>query len=160
MVQNAVKIALDAGFVHQSDRIILCAGIPLASPIPVNTIRVLLVGNVLARGHTGGYGDFGDGRISGRIVRASTPNEAVSMIRHKIGEILLCPSLDEDWIPILRIIDGVVCEGSNEIPAARMKLVNQNLVWISDAGKSVVTIENGLTVTIDGKDLLVYEGKL
>lgn len=160
MVQNAVKIALDAGFVHQSDRIILCAGIPLASPIPVNTIRVLLVGNVLARGHSGGYGDLGDGRISGRIVRASTPNEAVSMIRHKSGEILLCPSLDEDWIPILRIIDGVVCEGSNEIPAARMKLVNQNLVWISDAGKSVVTIENGLTVTIDGKDLLVYEGKL
>ncbi len=160
MVQNAVKIALDAGFVHQSDRIILCAGIPLASPIPVNTIRVLLVGNVLARGHTGGYGDSGDGRISGRIVRASTPDDAVSMIRHKSGEILLCPSLDEDWIPILRIIDGVVCEGSNEIPAARMKLVNQNLVWISDAGRSVVTIENGLTVTIDGKDLLVYEGKL
>jgi pyruvate kinase len=160
MVQNAVKIALDAGFVHQSDRIILCAGIPLASPIPVNTIRVLLVGNVLARGRTGGHGDMSSGRMTGRIVRASTPDKALMLLRHKSAEILLCPDLTEDWIPILRIIDGVVCEGQNEIPTDTMKLVNQNLVWISDAGKAVHTIENGLTVTIDARDLLVYEGKL
>ncbi|MCK9169845.1 MAG: pyruvate kinase [Treponema sp.] len=160
MVQNAVKIALDAGFVHQSDRIILCAGIPLASPIPVNTIRVLLVGNVLARGRTGGYGDMSGGRMTGRIIRASTPDNALMLLRHKSAEILLCPNLTEDWIPILRIIDGVVCEGQNEISAEAMKFVNQNLVWISDAGKAVHTIENGLTVTIDARDLLVYEGKL
>ena len=156
MVQNAVKITLDAGFVHQSDRIVLCAGIPLASPIPVNTIRVLLVGNVLARGRIGGWG--GSMRISGRIVRASTPDEALAGLRHKSGEILLCPHLSEDWIPILRLIDGVICEGENEIPTDTMKLVNSRLVWVSDAGNAVHTIENGLTVTIDGKDLLVYEG--
>ncbi|HAH63669.1 MAG TPA: pyruvate kinase, partial [Treponema sp.] len=150
MVQNAVKIAIDAGFVHQSDRIILCAGIPLASPIPVNTIRVLLIGNVLARGRTGGYGDLSSGRMTGRIVRASTPDKALMLLRHKSAEILLCPDLTADWIPILRIVDGVVCEEPNEIPADTMKLVNQNLVWISDAGKAVHTIENGLTVTIDG----------
>jgi len=160
MVQNAVKIALDAGFVHQSDRIILCAGIPLASPIPVNTIRVLLVGNVLARGRSGGCGDQSSGRMTGRIVHASTPDKALMLLRHKSAEILLCSVLTAEWVPILRIVDGVVCEEPNEIPADTMKLVNPNLVWISDVGKTVHTIENGLTVTIDGKDLLVYEGKL
>jgi len=160
MVQNAVKIALDEQFVHLSDRIILCAGIPLASPIPVNTIRILLVGNVLARGHSGGHGNLSSGRMTGRIVHASTPEKALVLIRRKSAEILLCPCLTEDWIPILRLVDGIVCEEPNEIPADTMKLVNQNLVWISGAGKAVHTIENGLTVTIDSKDLLVYEGKL
>jgi pyruvate kinase len=159
MVQNAVKIAIDADFVHQSDRIILCAGIPLASPIPVNTIRVLLVGNVLARGHIGGSGTGGM-RMSGRIVKAATPDEAFSALRRRSGEILLCPVINEDWIPILRIVDGVICEEANEIPVDTMKLINRNLVWIAGAGKPAHTIENGLTVTIDGKDLLVYEGKL
>ena len=159
MVQNAVKIALDNGFVRQSDRIILCAGIPLVSPIPVNTIRVLLVGNVLARGRSGGEASDVS-RVSGRIVKASSPEDAVSMLRRKTGEILVCPSLDESWIPILRLVDGVISEGTNEIPADTMKMINTNIVWLNEAGKDAGTIENGLTVTIDGKDLLVYEGKM
>lgn len=157
MIQNAVKTALDANLVHQSDRIVLCAGIPLSSPIPVNTIRVLLVGNVLARGHLGDS-PSDKTRISGRIVKALNPADAVNGLRHKTGEILLCPSLNESWIPILRLVDGVIVTGSNEISADVMKLINPNLVWISETGSTSLSIEQGLTVTIDGKELLVYEG--
>ena len=82
------------------------------------------------------------------------------MLRRKTGEILVCPSLDENWIPILRLVDGVISEGTNEIPADTMKMINTNIVWLNEAGKDAGTIENGLTVTIDGKDLLVYEGKM
>ena len=159
MVQNAVKIALDNGFVRQSDRIVICAGIPIVSPIPVNTIRVLLVGNVLASGRSGGSSSE-SARVSGRIAKASSPEEAVSAIRRKTGEILVCPTLNENWIPILRLVDGVICEGTNEIPADTMKLVNTNIVWINEAGKAAGTLETGLTVTIDSKDLLIYEGRI
>ncbi len=159
MIQNAVKSTLEAGYVHRSDRIVLCAGIPLASPIPVNTIRILLVGNVLARGRTGGYGDGGT-RISGRIVKAASPDDAINGLRHKRGEILLCPAVDENWIPILRLVDGMIVTGSNELHADTIKLINPNLVWIADTGSSSRTIEAGLTVSIDGKDLLVYEGEI
>ena len=159
MVQNAVKIALDNGFVRQSDRIIICAGIPIVSPIPVNTIRVLLVGNVLASGRSGGSSSE-SARVSGRIAKASSPEEAVSAIRRKTGEILVCHTLNENWIPILRLVDGVICEGTNEIPADTMKLVNTNIVWINEAGKAAGTLETGLTVTIDSKDLLIYEGRI
>ncbi len=157
MIQNAVKITLDKGLVHQSERIVLCAGIPLASPIPVNTIRVLLVGNVLARGRSGGFNSSFT-KISGRIVKASTPDEAIIELRHKKGEILLCPELDESWIPILRIIDGVIVTGSSELHSDTINLVNKKLVWITETGSTTSSIETGLTVTIDGKELLVYEG--
>lgn len=159
MVQNAVKLAIDEKLVHQSDRIVLCAGIPLASPIMVNTIRVLLVGNVLARGRTGGCGEHSK-RVSGRIVRASTPEEALSGLRKKKGEILLCPQLDESWVPILRVVDGVISEGANEMYSDTFNLINPELVWIADAGNATKTMEQGLTVTIDGTELLVYEGEL
>ena len=50
MIQNAVKLALDCKAVHLSDKVVMCAGIPISSPLMVNTIKFILVGNVLARG--------------------------------------------------------------------------------------------------------------
>ena len=41
-----------------------------------------------------------------------------------------------------------------------MKLINTNIVWINEAGKAAGTLETGLTVTIDSKDLLIYEGRI
>ena len=53
MVQNAIKSAHDAGAVRISDRIVMVSGFPLSASV-VNTIRVLYVGNILARADFGG----------------------------------------------------------------------------------------------------------
>lgn len=157
MVNNAVKLALDNGAVHLSDRIVLCAGIPLASPMMVNTVRVLLVGNVIARGQRGGCSEKSH-RVSGRIVRANSPEEAFMALRKKHGEILLCPKITDEWIPILRVVDGAILEGDCELADDIMQLVNPRLVWIANAGAAVKVFETGLTVTLDGSEMLVYEG--
>lgn len=159
MIQNAVKTMMDAELSSFGDKIILCAGIPLQSSIPVNTIRVLIMGNILARGRKGGYSK-GHCKKTGRIVKADSPKDFVSSIRHKKGEILMCPVITEDWIPILRLVDGVICSGKNELPDEMISLANSDLIWISEIGKSDKSIENGRIVTVDGKDLLVYEGIL
>ena len=80
MVQNAIKIALDNKVVKLSDRLVMCAGIPLASPLMVNTIRVLIVGNVIAHGIEGG-GDPTKNRVSGRIVRGLNLEDAYTNMR-------------------------------------------------------------------------------
>ncbi len=157
MIQNAVKITIDAGLVQTGDKVIVCAGIPLQSPIPVNTVRVLLIGNVLARGRNGGHPE-NHTKQTGRIVKADTPQEALSLLRKKKGEILLCPVINEDWIPILRIVDGVVITGKNELPMELISKANPALVWISEIGNTTKCLETGITVTVDGKDLLIYEG--
>ncbi len=158
MIQNAVKTIVSDKFVNQGDRIVLCAGIPLSSPIPVNTIRILIVGNVMARGRNGGVGVVKT-KISGRIVKADSPEEAINNLRGKRGEIFLCSHIDENWIPIIRIIDGMIVTGSCDLPADMVHLINPKLVWVSDIGMDTSNIENGLTVTVNGKDLLVYEGE-
>ncbi len=157
MIQNAVKITIDAGLVQTGDKVIVCAGIPLQSPIPVNTVRVLLIGNVLARGRNGGHPE-NHTKQTGRIVKADTPQEALSLLRKKKGEILLCPVINEDWIPILRIVDGLVITGKNELPMELISKANPALVWISEIGNTTKCLETGITVTVDGKDLLIYEG--
>lgn len=157
MIQNSVKRTMDAGLASCGDKVILCAGIPLQSPLPENTIRVLIIGNILARGRSGGHSEKST-KKTGRIVKANTPEDFVSTIRNKDGEILLCPYLDEDWVPILRLVDGVIIAGKNELPADNITLVNPNLVWIEEIGNAGRSLETGRIVTVDGKDLLVYEG--
>lgn len=99
-------------------------------------------------------------RITGRVVKASDPSDFIATLRRKKGEILFCPNLNEDWISILRIVDGVITTGKNELTSEMIHLANPNLVWISEIGIAEKSIENGRTVTIDGNDLLVYEGMI
>lgn len=158
MIQNAIKTTLDAGVIAISDRIVLAAGVPLFSPLMLNTVRVMLVGHVMARGNHGGHSDDTQYKASGRVLRAASPIEARALLGRKLGEILVCPTLTEDYIPLLRIVDGVVVEHKSEISDELLSLVNPRLVWITDAADAMKRLESGLSVTLDGKQLLVYEG--
>ncbi len=160
MIQNAVKTALDAGAIHISDRIVLAAGVPLFSPLMLNTVRVLMVGNVLARGLSGGSADPEKPKASGRIVRAATPGEARGLLKHHGGEILVCRNITQEYIPILRIVNGVIAEHGSELSEQILAMVNPNLVWLTSVAGATTTLESGLVVTIDGTQLLVYEGTI
>jgi pyruvate kinase len=160
MIQNAMKIASDTGVAGISDKIMLVAGLPLKSPYMVNTVRVLILGTVLARSSGGGFADPGISRARGRIVHAPTPGEAHDRIASFGGEILVCKILTEDFIPILRIVNGVICEGISEISERKLREINPRLVWLTHIRHAARTLESGLAVTLDAKQLLVYEGSI
>ncbi|MBO5237096.1 MAG: pyruvate kinase [Spirochaetaceae bacterium] len=158
MIQNAIKTALDAGAVKISDRIVLAAGIPLFSPLMLNTVRVLLVGTVLARGNSGGYSSAECTKVSGRVIRAKSALDAVGMMKRHNGEILVCPSITQDYIPLLRVVDGVIAENGTELSDSLLAQINPNLVWLTNVAGATKKLESELAVTIDGNQLLVYEG--
>ncbi len=159
MIQNAIKVALDAGIVQISDRVVLAAGTPLFSSLMLNTVRVLLVGNILARGNSGGSASQERLKSSGHIVQAANAMEALAQLKKKRGgEILVCPTITEDYIPLLRLVDGVIAEHGSEVGDAMLALVNPNLVWLTNVANATTKLEDGLMVTIDGSQLLVYEG--
>src|SRR5574344_1755924 len=68
MIQNSIKVALDEGAVALSDSVVMVASIPLHSPLMANTIKVLVIGNVLARGTICGCSDENKPLASGRII--------------------------------------------------------------------------------------------
>ena len=160
MIQNVMKVALDTGTAGISDKIILVAGLPLNSPHMVNTVRVLILGTILARSSAGGFSDPGISRARGRIVHASTPAGARDRIMSFGGEILVCRVLTDDYIHIIRIVNGVICEGVSEISEQKLRDINPRLVWLTHIRKATQKLESGLTVTLDAKQLLVYEGSI
>jgi pyruvate kinase len=160
MIQNAMKVALDTGIAGISDKIILLAGLPLNSPYMINTIRVIILGTVLARASAGGCADPDISRVRGKIVHAENPQEARDRIKSFGGEILVCKALTHDYTPIIRMVNGIICEGVSEITEHELRDINPRLVWLTHIRHAMKKLELGLTVTIDAKQLLVYEGSV
>lgn len=153
MIQGAISAAIRFGYAKGLDKVVVVAGLPINSPLMTNSVRVHVIGNVLGRGGRG----FG-GRCTGRVVKASTLEEAALALRKKGGEILVTRTLDESFIPILRVVDGVVLEGVSEMPWELVRATNPSLVYVSQVPAAMSRFEDYLTVTLDGEAKLVYEG--
>ena len=155
MIQKAISAAIKEGFAKKADKVVVVAGIPLNSPLMTNSIRVHVIGNILGRGLNG----FG-GRCTGRIVKARTLEDAALALRKNGGEILLTHTLDESFIPILRVVDGVILEGVSEMPWEMVKTINPSIVYVSQVPQALDRFEEHITVTLDGNEKLIYEGAL
>jgi len=161
MIDNTMKVVSETGVAGISDKVVLIAGLPLESPNMINTVRVVIIGTVLARSNAGGYANPDVIRAQGRIIHAETADEACRKIKASSGgDILICKELTEDYISAVSMVSGIICEGVSVISEQKLRLINPNLVWLTHIRDAAKKLEAGLTVTIDGKELLVYEGTI
>ncbi|MDR0707415.1 MAG: pyruvate kinase [Treponema sp.] len=155
VIQGCIAAVIKEGFAQLTEKVVVTAGLPLGSPLTANCIRVHLIGAVLRRGVQG----FG-GRASGRIVKVANLQEAAAVLKKKGGEILVTHTLDESFTPIIRIVDGVILEGSSELPKDYILNINPNIVYVEQTPDAMRFFEEHITVTIDGAERTVYEGRL
>jgi pyruvate kinase len=155
VIQGALGAAIRAGFARTADKVVFAAGIPVNTPFTANHIRVHVIGKILGRGSRG----FG-GRCTGRVVKAENLEEASRALRSLGGEILLTHTLDESFIPIIRISRGIILEGASELSREMLKLVNPHIVYVSQVSGAMRRFEENLTVTLDGAEKIIYEGTL
>jgi pyruvate kinase len=155
MIQGAISTAIREGFAVPADKVVVVAGLPVNSPFTANSIRVHVIGNVLGRGNRG----FG-GRCTGRIVKAGSPEETSGALRKRGGEILLTHTLDDSFIPIIRIVDGIILEGDSSLSYKDIRTINPRIVYISQVPRAMELFEDHITVTLDGEEMIIYEGTL
>jgi pyruvate kinase len=160
MINNTMNVVSESGAAGISDKVVLVAGMPLESPNMVNNVRVVIIGTVLARSSAGGCANPDITRAKGRIIHAATPDEARRKIMSSSGEILICKELTEEYASVISSVSGIICEGVSVISEQKLRLINPNLVWLTHIRDAAKKLESGLTVTIDGKELLVYEGTI
>jgi pyruvate kinase len=153
MVQNAIKHALEQGLVQQGDRVVTAAGIPLRSPIPMNTIKVHILGNVLNRGQRG----LG-GSTTGRVVKAEDADDARRRLRLDQSEILVTRVLSEEHEELLGGLRGAILEDRSQLAPDRILAANPDFVIIGEVPGAMGSLEDGITVTVDGDEKIVYEG--
>jgi pyruvate kinase len=163
MIQGVIAAAIREGFAALSDKVVVAAGLPVNSPITSNSIRVHVIGNVLGRGRRG----FG-GRCAGRVIKAKNLDAAIAALRlrnkdssgNTPGEILLTHTLDKSFIPIIRIVDGIILEGASELSRDLLKTVNPRIVYVAHVRNAMSTFEENGAVTLDGEEKIVYEGTI
>jgi pyruvate kinase len=165
MIQGVIGAAIREGFAALSDKVVVTAGLPVNSPITSNSIRVHVIGNVLGRGSRG----FG-GRCTGRVLKANNLDEAARWLRSKAppagsrgipgGEILLTHTLDKSFIPIIRIVDGIILEGASELSRDIIKATNPRIVYVAHVPGAMNLLEENHTVTLDGEEKNIYEGTI
>jgi pyruvate kinase len=160
MIQNLIRIAMETGVAAMSDKVVLVAGLPLSSPVMVNTVRVLILGTTLARATSGGFANPDITRVVGKIMFVDSADDAREKLSTIGGEILSCSVLTKDYIPIIRMVKGVICEDVSELDAAALRDINPDLVWLTHIMHTTDKLESGILVTIDAKEFLVYEGSL
>ena len=155
MVNNAMAAALEKGLLKASDKVVIVAGVPVHSPIMLNTIKVHFIGNVLAKGERG----FG-GYRSGKIVRAEDSLEAELRLKHDGSEILLTRFLTRDFLPLLKGLRGIVLEESSYLSPEQIQSVEPDIAAIGSVPGAMAAFEDGFTVTLHGAECVIYEGVL
>ncbi|MDR0374192.1 MAG: pyruvate kinase [Treponema sp.] len=155
VIQGCIAALIKEGFAQPTEKVVVAAGLPLGSPLATNCIRVHLIGAVLRRGAQG----FG-GRVSGRVVRVADLQEAAAVLKKKGGEILVTHTLDQSFTPIIRVVDGVILEGSSELPKDYVLNINPRIVYLERVPDATRFFEDHITVTIDGAERTVYEGRM
>ncbi len=153
MAQNAIAIALRNKLAQNTDRIVMVAGIPLHSPVMLNTIRVHVISTILGKGQKG-LGQM----CTGQIMKAQDAGEAALRLRSFNGDILLIPTLDETYTPLLSRIKGVIVEDLLMVSSEDIQRNNPKLVVVAGVPDACKMFEEGLTVTLDGEEKLIYEG--
>jgi pyruvate kinase len=155
MLQNAIKALIQRGLAGPADKLVLAAGLPVSTALTVNSVRAYYLGKVIGRGE-GGFG----GRCTGRVVRASSLDEAVAVLKRQGGDILVTRALHPDFTPIVRLARGVILETVSEIPWPQLLMTNPEIVLVSEVPGAMDVLEDGMTVTMDGAERIVYEGVL
>jgi pyruvate kinase len=157
MIQGVIAAAIKEGFVENADKVVVVAGLPVHSPIATNSIRIHVIGSILGHGARG----FGP-RVTGRILKAYSAESAAALLGKRSGqkEILLTHTLDESFIPILRIVDALILEGSSELSRETLYNINPRLTFIGQVTDGMKLFEDNIIVTIDGYERIIYEGSL
>ncbi len=153
MLENAIKKGMDHDLLKQFDKLVILAGMPVDSPIMLNTIRIHLIVNVLGKSLRG-YGTT----VSGKIVKVKSVQEANDRIKGDGNEILLTKYMDESYIPVLKKAIGYILEEFSSISWQEIYKANPKLVALAGAYKATETLEDGQLVTLDGEEKLIFEG--
>jgi pyruvate kinase len=152
MIQNAVNKAMKEGYIQNRDKIVIVAGIPVNSPIMLNTIRIHLISNVLGKGLRG-YGKT----VSGKIVKVNNLKEAKNKIKGTGNEILLARYVDESYYPVLKKVCGYILDEFSAMSWEEIYKVNPGLVALAGCRNAMANLKDNQWVTLDGEEKLIYE---
>jgi pyruvate kinase len=146
----SVEGALSSGLVTHGDLIVITAGVPVGIPGTTNLIKVHTIGEILVRGQ-----GIGHRPVSGRVLCS---NKTEELLQIEEGDILVTHSTDADVVPAMEKAAAVITEEGGLTSHAAIVTLHLGKPVIVGAQGAMEKLKTGMTVTVDPRGGLVYEG--
>ncbi|MDO9509453.1 MAG: pyruvate kinase [Thermovirgaceae bacterium] len=150
-LSSAVEIAQKESLLSEGDMVVATAGSPVGSPGTTNSIQVITVAKTLLKGLSLLKRD-----ASGVVVRAFSAAEAAEKMTD--GAILVTRQTDRDYVPAMRKAAAVICEEGGLTSHAAIVSLELRIPCIVSASGALSALDEGMTVTVDGRRGVVYRG--
>lgn len=154
MIAHAIDEAVVKQLLHPFDKVVITAGVPVNSPIMLNTIRVQILADVVGKGLRG-YGET----VCGQVVTAENAAEAMKKIAGVSNPILVARYMDESYFSVLPLVSGYVLEEFSSVSIEQIHAHNPDVVAIAGARHITSALTDGQIVTLDGRERLILLGK-
>lgn len=142
LMDLAIEAAQKAGLVHQSDLLVITAGVPVGVPGTTNMIKVHLVGESLLNAV-----GVGTHNASGRLCVCRSMEDIKD--KFQPGDVLVVPYTTNEMLPYLRQATAVICEESGlNSHAATVGLTLDKPVLIGASGATAL-LKDGMNVSVD-----------
>ena len=156
MLEDAVRIALRAGFVQQGDVTVVTGGVVGGVPGATNLMTVRRIAKVLMNGQ-----GVGNRRMSGRVVRLKPGQDPHDQqLQHRMmttQDILVAEELDGVSTELVYHVGGLITAESAPDSIAALAAVELGIPAILQATGDWDELEDGQTIVIDARTGNVYE---
>jgi len=148
----AEEMALKSKVASNGDAIVAVAGVPVASAGATNTIRVLTVGNVLAKG-VGNRRGIVQG--AARVI-----DNAEERVFFEQGDIIICTSTDDTMLEQLKKAGGLVIGSWEKLDYSHAETVSKalDIPLLKVNVRAVDFVRTGMAVTVDTNEGLLVNG--
>lgn len=152
VLETAVQGALEGGYVHAGDLVIIVAGVPVGQRGTTNLLKVHTIGDVVVKGV-----GIGQSAVSGRAVVSNDSRDILDRVED--GDVIVTIGTEKDVVPAMERAAAIITEeGGLTSHAAVVGLTLGKLVIVGAEG-ATREIEDGSWVTVDAVRGLVYRGK-
>ena len=145
--------SMETGLAKSGDAIVIAAGVPVGIAGTTNTLKVQIVGDVLAKGK-----GIGNKVVSGKACVIKVLEEAKKYF--KAGDIIVTPQITNDLLPFIKRSTGVIVGTieSDESDQAQMVSDLLDIPVIVCHENVVEVIPDWISITIDSIKGVVYNG--
>ncbi|MCL2400159.1 MAG: pyruvate kinase [Defluviitaleaceae bacterium] len=146
-------MALKSGMAKTGDVIVALAGVPISTAAATNTLRVLVAGNVLAKGKP-----YGKGNVKGiaRVFKAQEENDCF----FEKGDILVATKTSDEMIEYIKLAGALVIGSWEHVDTSHAETVAKalDIPLLISSEKVIDLINDGTAVTVDCNKGLVFNG--
>lgn len=151
MIQDAVKKAVEQGYVKFGDIAVVAAGVPLGVQGNTNMIKVHTVGNAIINGV-----GIGKTPVTGHAKLITAAN----LDDFQKGDILVVKTLTPEVSQILPLASAIITEEGGLSSEGAIAGLHYDIPVIVNVLKALEILEHGKLISVDPKRGVVYQGRV